>query len=117
MENDIIKSWKCWHLSDKNDIIEMSSTTHCTDDIPADRVQAMRLWFIKENTSRFINGRDYIIFNTPGSIVGQPSSCIIQADEITEDLAHLRIKKSINISEDLAEKIFYLMFESVDPTL
>lgn len=115
MKDDIITSWVSW-CSINDTITTFNSTQHSIADIPSTGIQAMRLWFAKEHTSRFISGDRYIIFKTD-NIIGKPSSTVIQSDELTEEHKHYLTKESIDISSDIDQEIFNLLLNSTDPAL
>jgi len=78
----------------------------------------MRLWFYKENTSRFIAGNSYYIFQIiNNNIVDQPSSSVLQLDNLDDIPLNSLIKENTDIPEDISNKIFNIYLESVDPTL
>ena len=112
MNQDIIKSWKCWVISN-NEIVEIDSTKHTIDDIPSIGFQAMRLWFNLEETGRFISGNRYVAFNTTEkSLINVPSSHIIQTDILNDGL--LNVKESSVVSDEMYNEIFALMLESIE---
>jgi len=118
MNNDTIKSWKCWYTDSNNNITELNSVQHNITDIPDKGLHAMRLWFYKENTSRFISGNSYYIFQIiNNNIVDQPSSSVLQLDNLDDIPLNSLIKENTDIPEDISNKIFNIYLESVDPTL
>ena len=115
MENDIITSWSCWYIVNNN-IHTAHSTTHTINDIPPIGVHALRLWFAKKHTSRFVSGDKYIIFKAE-DIINKSSSYVIQDDILQQEYKDYIIKESSDIDADLEEEIFNLLLNSTDPTL
>lgn len=116
MNTDIIKSWKCWCVDKNENITEYSSVTHTLADVPTVGMQAMRLWFNREDSSRFISGNKYyIIYND--DIINQLSTSVLQIDSIEDINNFSLIRESIDVSDATDNNIFNLMIEATDPTL
>ena len=116
MNNDIIRSWKCWCTDERENIITLDSVNNNVDDIPTHGVQAIRLWFYPEDISRFISGNKYYIIHGE-TLIDQPSSYVIQTDSVDEVLPGDSLKESSTIADNVTEEIFNLMIESIDPSL